>query len=156
MQYKMKRNIFLREVGLVLQPMLFWLAARPDELIYDKEYSDHPSLLEIKYASNRINSLPADLLSDQSFYLQQNKNGEILFKKHHHFGYYTQVQMGIGLSQINCCDFVVFTFKCMIITRVEFDNEQFEKLILKLNKIYKNFMLPGILLHRQIKMKTST
>ena len=74
----MKRNIFLREVGLVIQPLLFWLGASPDGLIYDKEYSDHPGLLEIKYPSNRRNSSLADLLKDQSFYLQQNKNGEIL------------------------------------------------------------------------------
>ena len=64
--------------------------------------------------------------------------------------------MAMGLSQVNYCDFVVFTFPCMIITRVEFDNKCFEKLILKLNKFYKNFMLPGILLQRQIKMKTMT
>ena len=56
--------------------------------------------------------------------------------------------MAIGLLQFNYCDFVVFTFKCMIITRVKFDNEYFEKLILKLNEFYKNFMLRGILLHR--------
>ena len=153
----MKRNIFLREVGLVIQPLLFWLGASPDGLIYDKEYSDHPGLLEIKCPSNRRNSSLADLLKDQSFYLQQNKNGEILLKKDHHFGYYTQVQMAMGLSQVNYCDFVVFTFKFMAITRVEFDNEHFEKLVLKLNEFYKNFMLPGILLlQRQMKMKTST
>ena len=64
--------------------------------------------------------------------------------------------MAIGLLQFNYCDFVVFTFKCMIITRVKFDNEYFEKLILKLNEFYKNFMLRGILLHRQIKMTKST
>ena len=76
----MKRNIFLREVGLVLQPLLFWLATRPEGLIYDKEYSDHPGLLEIKYASNRINSLPADLLSDHSFFLQHSKMVRFYFK----------------------------------------------------------------------------
>ena len=156
MQYRMKRNIFLREAGLVIQLLLFWLGASPDVLIYDKEYSDHPGLLEIKRPSNRRNSSLADLLRDQSFYLQQNKNVEVLLKKDHHFGYYTQVQMAMGLSQVNYCDLVVFTFKCMIITRVEFDNEYFEKLILKLNKFYKIFMLPDILLQRQIKMKTST
>ena len=43
----MKRNIFLREAGLVIQPLLFWLGASPDGLIYDKEYSDHPGLFEI-------------------------------------------------------------------------------------------------------------
>ena len=78
MQYKMKQNIFLREAGPVIQPLLFWLGASPDGLICDKEYSDHPGLLEIKCTSNRRNSSPADLLNYQSFYLHQNKNGEIL------------------------------------------------------------------------------
>ena len=64
--------------------------------------------------------------------------------------------MAMGLPQVNYCDSVVFTFKCMIITRVKFDIEYFEKLILKLNEFDKNFMLPGTFLQRQIKMKTST
>ena len=80
MQSKMKRNIFLREAGVVIQPLLFWLGASPDGLNYDKEHSDHPGLLEIKCPSNRRNSSLADLLSDQSFYLLQNKSGEILLK----------------------------------------------------------------------------
>ena len=32
-------------------------------------------------------------------------------KKDHHFGYYTQTQMTMGLSQVNYCDFAAFTFK---------------------------------------------
>ena len=59
----MKRNIFLREVGLVIQRLLFQLGASPEGLIYDKEYSDNPGLLEIKCPSNRRNS-PADLPID--------------------------------------------------------------------------------------------
>ena len=56
--------------------------------------------------------------------------------------------MAMGLSQVNNCEFVVFTFKCMAMTRAEFDSEYFGKLILKLNELYKNLMLPGILLRR--------
>ena len=122
MQYKMKRNIFLRETGLNIQPLLFWLGVRPDGLIYDEEYNDDPGLLEIKCPSNRRNSSPADLLSDHYFYLQRNKHGEILLKRDHHFDYYTQVQMTMRLFKVNYCDFVVFIFTCMIKTRLEFDN----------------------------------
>ena len=86
MQYKMKRNIFLREAGLVIQPLLFQSGASPDELICD----NHPGLLKIKCPFNRGNYSSADPPSDHSFYLQQNKNGEILHKKDHHY-YYTQV-----------------------------------------------------------------
>ena len=107
----MKRNIFLREAGLVMQLLLFWLGASPDRLICDKEYSDHPGLPEIKCPSNNRNFSPADLSCNHCFYLQQNKSGEILMKKDHHFGYYTQTQMTMGLSQVNYCDFAAFTFK---------------------------------------------
>ena len=48
MQIKIKRYIFLREAELVIQPLLFWLCASPDRLIYDKEYSDHIAVLQIK------------------------------------------------------------------------------------------------------------
>ena len=70
LQCRMKRNIFLRDAGLITQFLLFWLSASPHGLNYDKNYIDHPGLLEIKCPSNRRNSSPADLLSDQSFYLQ--------------------------------------------------------------------------------------
>ena len=43
----------------------------------------------------------------------------------------------MGISQVNYRDFVVFNFKCMIKTRVEFDNKYFEKLILKLKNFVK-------------------
>ena len=107
----MKRNIFLREAGLVMQLLLSWLGAGPGRLICDKEYSDRPGLPEIKCTSNNRNFSPADLLCNHSLYLQQNKIGEVLIKKDHHFGYYTQVQMAMGLSQVNYCDFAAFTFK---------------------------------------------
>lgn len=67
----MKRDIFLREAGLVIKPLLFWLGTSPDGLSYDKEYDDHPGLLKIKIPSNTSNSSPAGLLCDQSFYFQQ-------------------------------------------------------------------------------------
>ena len=67
LQCRMKRNILLRDPG---SGFLFWLGASPHGLNYDKTYSDHPGLFEIKCPSNRRNSSPADLLSDQSFYLQ--------------------------------------------------------------------------------------
>ena len=48
MQYKINRNIYIRETGLVIQPSLFWLAASPDGMVIDQEFSDNPGLIEIK------------------------------------------------------------------------------------------------------------
>ena len=44
---------------------------------------------------------------------------------------------GYGTIASYFCDFVAFNFNCMNITRVEFDNKYFEKLILKLNGCYE-------------------
>ena len=58
-------------------------------------------------------------------------------KKDHPNGYYTQIQMTIGHSQITFCDFIVYTFDWMIIIRTQFDEDYFFSLLLKLNSFYR-------------------
>ena len=65
-------------------------------------------------------------------------------KKTHGNGYYTQIQLAMGLAGVKFCDFIVYTFKGMIISRTAFDEEYFEKLVLKLNMFYKQYMLPKL------------
>ena len=67
--------------------------------------------------------------------------GKFPLKKDHAYGYYTQIQMAMGLPNVQFCDFVVFTFKGMIIVRVPFDKNYFEQLVQKLNWFYKRYML---------------
>ena len=146
MQYKMKRNIFLRETGLNIQSLLFWLDVSPEGLIYDKEYSDDPGLLEIKCPSNRRNSSPADLLSDHSFYLQQNKHGEFCFKKiiiliiipkfKWQWDYSKLIIVILWYSSLNA-----WSKRGLNLITYLHDNKYFEKLILK-----SNFKLTSILL----------
>ena len=50
----------------------------------------------------------------------------------------------MGLSNVQFCDFVVFTFKGMIIVRVPFDKIYFELIVQKLNWFYKRYMLPKL------------
>ena len=49
-----------------------------------------------------------------------------------------------GHGLVKCTDFVVFTFKGMIIVRVPFDKIYFELLVQKLNWVYKRYMLPKL------------
>ena len=97
----MKQNIFRRIARLVvIQPLLFWLGARPDGLICDVEYSDHPGLLEIVLQTEEI--LLHQMLSVISLSLSsKTKMEKFYLKKDHNFGYYTQGQMALGLSQNN-------------------------------------------------------
>ena len=67
--------------------------------------------------------------------------GKSPLKKDHAYGYYTQIQMAMGLPNVQFYDFVFFTFKGMIIVRVPFDKNYFEQLVQKLNWFYKRYML---------------
>ena len=126
MKFYLNRNIDIRETGFVLQPKLFWLAASPDSLVSDKSNEDvrQIGLIEIKCPKSKKNSKISDLLHDQSFYVKY-EDGVPVLKKDHPNGYYTQIQMAMGLSQITFCDFIVYTFDGMIIIRTQFDEDYF-------------------------------
>ena len=124
---------------------MFWLAASPDGLVSDKSNEDvrQIGLIEIKCPKSKKNSKINDLVHDQSFYVKY-EDGVPVLKKDHPNGYYTQIQMAMGLSQITFCDFIVYTFDGMIIIRTQFDEDYFFSLMQKLNSFYKDFMLPKL------------
>ena len=64
-------------------------------------------------------------------------------KKSHE--YYTQVQMAMGVSGALFCDFVVYTFKGLIVTRTEYDHDYFIAVMKKINAFYRMYMLPKLL-----------
>ena len=72
------------------------------------------------------------------------ENGKPVLKKTHSIGYYSKIQQAMGISGFDTYDFVVYTFKCLIIVRNEFNGSYFDSLLQKLNSFYKNFMLPRI------------
>ena len=101
MKFHLNRNIDIRETGLVLQPKLFWLAASPDGLVSDKSNEDvrKIGLIEIKCPKSKKNSKIDDLVHDQSFYVKY-EDGVPVLKRDHPNGYYTQIQMAMGLVQL--------------------------------------------------------
>ena len=128
-----------------MQLLLFWLAASPDGMVYDRNFDNAPGLIEIKCPYTKRNAKLHELFEDKNFYLEKDELGNPVLKRGHHFGYFTQIQMAMGLSQVKYCDFIVFTFKCIVIIRTNFDEEYFEKLITTLNTFYKTYYLPKIL-----------
>ena len=54
------------------------------------------------------------------------------------------VNLAMGLSGFDTCDFVVYTFKDLVIARTEFGVSYFDSLIQKLISFYKKFILPRI------------
>ena len=84
---------------------------------------------------------PIDLVQDPNVYVNL-ENVKALLKKPYSTGYYSQIQLAMGLLGFDTCDFIVYTFKGLIIVRTEFDVFYFDSLIQKLNSFYKKFMLP--------------
>jgi len=77
--------------------------------------------------------------------VSKNDDGTLFLKKKHSYGYFTQIQMAMGLSGISFCDFVVFTFTTIIIIRIPFGKEYFTKLVSKLNNFYEEYYLKTIM-----------
>lgn len=145
LKYNLKHDASVRETGIVIQPNFFWLAASPDGLVTDKT-EDATGLLEIKCPKSRKNSSPDELINDDKFYVSL-VDGKPELKKDHLNGYYSQIQMAMGLSGAPFCDFIVYTFKGLIITRTPFNNVYFINLIQKLNNFYKKYLLPKVIIN---------
>ena len=110
----------------MLQPKLVWLAASPDGLASDKsnEHVKQMGLIKVKCPKSKKNNKINDLVHEQSFWFKY-EYGTTGLKKDHPNGYYTQIQMAMGLSQIIFCDFIEYIFDDMIIIRTQFDKDYF-------------------------------
>ena len=83
------------------------------------------------------------MLNGKKIYMHIIENKSHL-KTDHSNDYYTQIQMAMGLSGAKFCDFVIFSFKGLIISRIAFDEDYFAKLVVKLNMFHKDYMLPKL------------
>ena len=143
MKFKLK-HVSFRENGIVIQPLLYWLAASPDGLTTDESSTPILGLIEIKCPFSKRNLHPQDMLKDKNFYVEL-RDGMPHLKEEHSNGYYSQIQMAMGLSQLKFCDFIVYSFKGMIIIRIPFSEIYFIKLTEKLNHFFKNYALPYLI-----------
>ena len=143
-KFKLKHIVSVGETGIVIQPLLCWLAASPDGLITDESITPILGLIEIKRPFSKRNLHPQNMLKDKNFYVEL-RDGMPHLKEEHSNGYYSQIQMAMGLSQLKFCDFIVYSFKGMIIIRICFSEIYFIKLTEKLNHFFKNYALPYLI-----------
>ena len=135
MRLESRHFVLVRETGSVIPQPLFWLAASLDGLVA-YQTSDKKLLLEIKCSHKKRHMSPIDLAQDLNFYVNL-ENGKPVLKGSLSTGYYSQIHLAMELSGFDTCDFVVYTFKGLIIVRTEFDVSYFDTLIQKLNSFYK-------------------
>ena len=70
MKFKLKYNVSVKETGIVILPLLYWLAASPDGLITDESSTPILGLIEIKCPFSKRNLHPQDMLKDKNFYVE--------------------------------------------------------------------------------------
>ena len=124
--------------------LLYWLAVSPDGLIIDESGTPIFGLIEIKCPFSKRNLYSLDMLKDNNFYVEL-RDGMPHLKNEHSNGYYCQIQMAMGLSRLKFCDFIMYSFKGMILIRIPFSEIYFIKLTEKLNHFFKNYALPYLI-----------
>ena len=132
LRHKLHRDVEVRPAGFVIQPNLFWLVAVSSGLINDKNIPDQFGIVLIRSPRAKRNFKPFVLLQDFSFCVEKLDTDLLCLKQKHSDAYYEEIQMCMGLSGVSYADFVYYTFNGLVIVRVTFDKEYFQKLIVKL------------------------
>ena len=114
------------------------MGASPDGIIFDKKIQDI-GLLEIRCPYNKRNLSIESIITDKTFYIALSKDKKPYLKKEHHFDYYTQIQVAMGLAGLKWCHLVVYVYSGMIIEKVDFDRDYFQPVIDKMNHYYKDY-----------------
>ena len=117
------------------------LGASPDGIITCECCGE--GLLEIK-CPYKYRDVDPNNITDQSFYLKRNEQGEIVGLSHGH-EYYYQVQGQLALCVKDFCDFVCWTPKGIYVERILRDKPFFDELKLFLDNYFVNIILPILL-----------
>ena len=147
MKHYLKRLITLKRNrdAMVIPPSMSWLEGSLDCLVIDPcSSSVKIGTIELKCPEGKKNHTPQEAMEDESFYIELT-DGKPDLKKDHHLGYYTQIQLVMGFCGLQWDDFVVFLFKGMIIVRVPFDKDYFDKVACKANTFNVKWFLPQVM-----------
>ena len=62
-------------------------------------------------------------------------------KKKHSLGYYTQIQIALGLARVGWCVLIFYVYNGLIIVRVKFDETYCCSVLKKLSSFYKDHLM---------------
>ncbi|XP_068135441.1 uncharacterized protein [Hyperolius riggenbachi] len=138
------REVQVEDCGLFIHPTKNWLAASPDGIVKDKNTGEELCILEVKCPYKHREHTVREACADRDFCLAMNGDSFILKPKH---SYYTQVQCQLASTGMENADFVVYTNKETVIVPVNFDPEFWEETEPKLEKFYREAVLPQVKVH---------
>ena len=135
----------VRKSGLVLHPTLPYLATSPDGIVTCSHCSPQEGLLEVKCPSVLRNKTPEEACSEKTFCCEL-KNGKVVLKRNHHYFYQVMGQMAVTGKQ--WCDFTIWTLKGQSVERIEFDEDEWQKMLPTLRHFYTTAIVPEIFTER--------
>ena len=133
----------MKKCGLYICQTMPYLAASPDGIRQCKCHGK--VLVEIKCPFKYKDRIPTSLVGLDDFYLDNNSN----LKKSHK--YYTQVQLQMSVTNINSCDFVVFTERGILVTQVTKDEEFCKSAVTKATQFFFTEVMPELICHKVAK-----
>ena len=133
-------HCLLFECGLLISPDIPFLAVSPDGVAYN---GDKWKLVEIKSPVKGKYISAKDLIKTLP-YLELSSKGIYELKERH--PYYGQMQLGLALTNLSCCDLVIFSsfnksYETITVLKNVFFIEQYIK---ELMNIYFNYVMPFI------------
>lgn len=142
--YQIRRGHNVRTVktGLVISIENPWLAASPDDRVFDQESSPQLGLVEYKNPYAARNMTIADACEKiRSFCLE--KKGKVYQLRRGH-DYYYQVQCQLYCDNKWWCDFVLRTEKELFVERISRDTQWWDKQLPRLREFYFEALLPEL------------
>ena len=145
LRFHLHRDVDCRSAGCVVQPLLPWIVATPYAFMSDRSKSgERFGVICIYSPYRKRDSTAKELLADRTFCVER-RDGKLVLKKEHHDGYFTRMQIEMGLCGVSYGDFLVYTFHSLIVVRVPFDGNFFMDVLKKVNDFYINHLLPSIM-----------
>ena len=132
-------NLKVSLSGLVTLPEAPYLRCSPDGIVICKCHS--PRLLEVKcpFAARKV-TVEEGMRLKKIQYISK-VDGKFVLSKTNTMGYYTQVQMSLGILGLKTCDFVVWTRQGIEMAEVPFDELYWNSLLCNLKTFFRDFVL---------------
>lgn len=130
------------ETSLVISTDNPWLAASPDNRVYDPKATPSDGLAEFKNPFSARNMKLSEACEKKTFCLQKVTQDSYKLKDNH--DYYFQMQCQMYCDNKEWCDFVVNTEQDLHIERVCRNRQWWEKQLIKLKSFYFDSLLPEL------------
>lgn len=141
-KYKTSHKRFkVSECGLIISEEYPYLGASPDGLVTCN--CCHDGIIEIKCSYKFRDVSVTEACRDKTFHCYIAENGDVHLKRTS--AWYEQIQMQLGVTKKQYCDFVLYTKKELFIERIHLDESFWNSLVNKCEAFYKKFVVPKLL-----------